>query len=98
LDAVSTANTRLLRTFDPVAVRGLKSSAASDLTIGGAHLAAQALESGLLDECHLFIRPVLIGRGKPALTIGARADLELVDDRQLSDGVVYLRYRIPSAD
>jgi dihydrofolate reductase len=94
LDAVSTAKTRLERYFDPALVRDMKASATSDLIVGGAHLAARAIEAGLVDECHLLIRPVLVGGGKPALSSGTRADLELLDDRRLSKGVVYLRYRI----
>jgi dihydrofolate reductase len=96
LDAVSTAKTRLERTFDPGPVRDMKASAAGDLTVGGAHLAAHALQAGLVDECHLFIHPVLLGGGKPALASDRRADLELLDDRPLGKGVVYLRYRIPA--
>jgi dihydrofolate reductase len=96
LDAVSTAKTRLERNFDAASVRDMKASATSDLTVGGAHLAAQALKAGLVDECHLLIRPVLVGGGKPALSTDARADLELLDDRRLSKGVVCLRYRIPT--
>ena len=94
LDAVSTAKTRLEHNFDPASVRDLKASATSDLTVGGAHLAAHALKAGLVEECHLFIRPILVGGGKPALPSDTRADLELLDDRRLSNGVVYLRYRI----
>jgi dihydrofolate reductase len=96
LDAVPTARTRLERTFDAASVRDIKASATSDLTVGGAHLAAHALEAGLVDECDLFIRPVVVGGGKPALPSGTRADLELVDDRRIGDGVVYLRYRMPT--
>ena len=96
LDAVSTAKTRLERNFDPASVRDMKASATGDLTVGGAHLAAHALRAGLVDECHLFIRPVVVGGGKPALPSGTRADLELLDDRRLSNGVVYLRYRVPT--
>ena len=96
LDAVSTAKTRLERNFDPASVRDMKASATSDLTVGGAHLAAHAFKAGLVDECHLFVHPVLVGGGKPALPSGTRADLELLDDRRFSNGVVYLRYRIPS--
>lgn len=94
LDAASTAKTRLERNFDPASVRDMKASATSDLTVGGAHLAAHAFMAGLVDECHLFIRPVLVGGGKPALPSHTRADLELLDDRRLGKGVVYLRYRI----
>jgi dihydrofolate reductase len=96
LDAVSTARTRLEHNFDPASVRDMKASATSDLTVGGALLAAHALKAGLVDECHLFIRPILLGGGKPALPSDTRAELKLLDDRRLSNGVVYLRYRIPT--
>jgi dihydrofolate reductase len=96
LDAVSTARTRLEHSFGPASVRDMKASATSDLTVGGAHLAAHAFKAGLVDECHLLIRPVLVGGGKPALPSDTRSGLELLDDRRLSNGVVYLRYRIPT--
>jgi dihydrofolate reductase len=94
LDAPSTANTRLEREFDPAAVRRLKASATSDLTVGGAHLAGQALTAGLVDEYHLFVRPVLVGGGKQALAASTRTNLVLLEDRRFEDGVMYLRYRI----
>ena len=53
LDAVSSARTRLERTFDPDAVRRLKRAAERDITVGGPGLAAHALADGLVDECHL---------------------------------------------
>jgi dihydrofolate reductase len=62
--------------------------------VGGANLAAQAFDAGLVDECHFFIGPVVIGRGKPALPSGGRVDLELLDQRRFHNGVVYVRYRI----
>ena len=96
LDAVSTAKTRLERTFDPASVRDMKASATSDLAVGGAQLAAHAFKAGLVDECHLFIRPVLVGGGKPALPSGTRANLELLDNRTVGNGVVYLGYGIPT--
>jgi dihydrofolate reductase len=96
VDAVSTAKTRLEHNFDPASVRDMKASATSDLTVGGAHLAAHALKAGLVDECHLFIRPILLGGGKPALPSGTRAELELLENRRVGNGVMYLRYRIPS--
>src|SRR5690242_6818004 len=55
LDAVSTARTRLERSFDPDAVRRMKDAATSDLMIGGPNLAAHAFRARLLDECHLFV-------------------------------------------
>ena len=91
--AVSTAKTRLERHFDPGAVHGLKAAATSDLLVGGPNLAAQALKTGLVDECHLFIWPVVLGGGKPALPTDRRAELELLDEHRFSNGVVHLRYR-----
>ncbi|MGC4803485.1 dihydrofolate reductase family protein [Micromonospora sp. DT233] len=92
LDAVSTAHTRIERHFDPAAVRQLKATADSDLTVGGAHLATQALQAGLVDECHLLVWPRLVGGGKPWLPAGTRADLELLDERRFANGAVHLRY------
>jgi dihydrofolate reductase len=96
LAAVPTARTRLEHRFDPASVRDIKASATRDLTVGGAHLAAQAFKAGLVDECRLWVWPVIIGGGKPALPSGDRADLELLDERRFGNGVVQLRYRIPS--
>jgi dihydrofolate reductase len=94
LEAPSTAKTRLERGFDANSVRNMKAAATSDLTVGGANLAAHAFKAGLVDECRLLIWPVLVGGGKPALPSGTRAELELLDEHRFGNGVVYLRYRI----
>lgn len=94
LPAVSTAETRIERRFDPAAVRELKATAGRDLTVGGANLAAHAFQAGLVDECRLFVFPVLVGGGKPGLPSGMRADLELLDEHRFRNGVVHLRYRL----
>ena len=93
LDEVSTAKSRLERRFDPDSIRVMKAGAVQDLMVGGSNLAAQAFRAGLVDECHLFIYPVLVGRGKPSLPSGLHANLELLDERRFS-GVVYVRYRV----
>jgi dihydrofolate reductase len=94
LDAVPTARTRVERRFDPVAVRALKDTASRDLMVGGANLAAQAFGAQLVDECHLFVGPAIIGGGKPSLPAGLRVDLELLDERRFANGIVYLRHRV----
>jgi len=96
LQAVSTANTRLERRFDPNSVRDTKTSAASDLTVGGSTLAAHAFNAGLVDECQLFIHPVVVGQGKPAFASDVRARLALLEEHSFGNGVVYVRYRIES--
>ena len=94
LQAVSSERTRIERELDASAIRELKERSSSDLSIGGAELAGQAIAAGLVDECHLFLGPILVGGGKPALPDGVRARLELLDERRFGNGVVYLRYRI----
>jgi dihydrofolate reductase len=96
LDRVSTAKSRLERRFDPASIRSLKAAASRDLTIGGPNLAAHAFRAKLVEECHLFICPVVIGRGKPALPSDLRATLALLDERRLDRDVVYLRYALPA--
>lgn len=94
LQGVSTERTTLRRTFDPVAVRDLKASAESDLTIGGSDLAAQAFRAGLVDEVHLFLHPISVGGGKPALPPHVRLALELHHEQRFAGGVVHLRYGV----
>ncbi len=94
LQTVSTAKTRLERRFDADSVRGMKESAVSDVTVGGSILAAQAFNGGLIDECQLFMHPVLIGGGKPAFSGDAPVKLDLLEEHRFVSGVVYLRYRI----
>jgi dihydrofolate reductase len=94
LAAVSTANTRLERNFDPGAVRDLQAGASRDLIVGGPNLAAQALVAGLVDEVALFVWPVVLGGRNPALQIDRRVDLELLDEHRFGSGVVHLRYRV----
>ena len=93
LEAVSTSKTRLERDFDPETVRRLKASAGRDLTVSGPDLATHAFRAGLVDECHLFLAPVVVGGGKRALPEGVRVGLELLDERRLGSETVYLRYR-----
>ena len=96
LETVSSARTRIERDFDPEAVRELKARAGRDITVGGPDLAGQAIKSGLVDECHLFLAPIVVGGGKQFLPRGARLKLELLDERRFGNGVVHLHYRTRS--
>jgi len=93
LQTVSSERTRIEREFDVSAIKRLKESSRSDISIGGANLAGQAIAEGLVDECHIFLGPVLVGGGKRALPAGIRARLNLLDEHRFRNGVVYLRYR-----
>jgi len=94
LSGATTRNTRVVRDFDTESIRRLKQESEHDINIGGAELAGLALEANLLDECQLFVYPVIVGGGKPAFRAGVRRNLELLETRRFDTGVVYVRYRV----
>ena len=94
LSQASSARTKLEREFDPDSVRRLVSSADRDVGIGGAELAARAFEAGLIDECQVFLAPVVVGGGKRSLPEGVFARLELLEQRRFESGFAYLRYEV----
>ncbi len=96
LGEVSSARTRIERSFDPGAVRRMKETAGHDLSVGGPDLAGQAMAAGLIDEVQLFVTPVTVGGGTPALAVRFRSDVELLGVDRFASGVVHLRYRVGS--
>ena len=94
LQTPSSTRTRIEREFEPDAVRQMKRSSTADLAVGGGELAGQAICAGLVDECHLFLCPTVVGGGKRALPDDVRAQLELLDERRFGNGVVHLHYRV----
>ena len=93
LEAPTTERARIERHFDPGAVRALKLSSERDIAIGGPTLAGHAFKAGLIDACHLFIAPTVVGAGLRSFPDEMRLDLELLDERRFDSGMVYLRYR-----
>ena len=98
LQTVSSSRTRIERELDQDAVRRLKQTSGGDIAVGGADLAGQAIGAGLVDECHLFLCPIVLGGGKRALPDNVRAQLELLDQRRFRNGVVHLHYRVGVSD
>jgi dihydrofolate reductase len=94
LASAASARTRIERDFDPEAIRQLKAGAGRDISVGGPHLAAQAIRAGLVDEYHLFVTPVVVGGGTQSLPQNVSLRLELLDERRFGSGVVHLHYRI----
>lgn len=90
----SSAKTRIELEFDPAAVRELIASASSDVGIGGPEIAAEAWRADLVDECQVFLAPVVVGGGKRSLPDGVFARLELLEQRRFESGFVYLRYSV----
>lgn len=95
LAAAAAPKTRIERAFDARAVRDLKAQSPRDLSVAGPNLAAQAIWAGLVDEIHLLVAPYLLGVGKRVLPGGETGigRLELLDERRVGGGWVYLRYR-----
>ena len=94
LESVWTSRTRLERGFDAAAVQRMKDELGHDLSVSGPTLAQHAFRAGLVDEVHLFVFPVVVGGGTPALPRNARFDLELVDERRFANGAVHLHHRV----
>jgi dihydrofolate reductase len=94
LATIATPRTRIERDLNLDAIRQLKQTSRADITIGGAELAGQAIGAGLVEECHLFLTPVMVGGGKPALPENVRTPLELLSVRRFGSGVVHLHYRL----
>ena len=65
-----------------------------DVSIGGAGLAAQAIELGLVDELRMFRYPVVVGGGTPYLPpVTEDIRLDLIETRTFNSRVIYERYR-----
>ena len=93
LETVSTPKTRLEREFEPQAVRDLKAQLPHDSSVAGPNLAAQAIRAGLVDEYELLVIPIMLGGGKRVLPSNVGVKLDLLDERRVGNGWVYLRYR-----
>ena len=65
-----------------------------DVAIGGAGLAAAAVELGLVDELRMFRHPVVVGGGTPFLPpVTEDVRLDLIETRTFGSRVIYERYR-----
>lgn len=94
LAAAPTRKTQIERNFNPEAIRQLKTGVEHNIIIGGPELAAHAFRAGLIDECHLFLTPIIVGGGKPCLPDNVRLELELLEERRFGNGTVYLHYQV----
>lgn len=96
LETVSSTRTRIEHEFDPGAIRRLKETSDSDISVGGAELAGLAMAAGLVDELCLLLGPIIVGGGKRALPDNVKAQLELIEERRFHNGVVSVRYSVRS--
>ena len=93
LNAVE-GNARLAEREPAEEIARLKAQPGRDIGVGGAGLAADLIERGLVDEYRLFVSPVVVGGGTPYFPpLDSPIELELVETRTFASPVVYLRYR-----
>jgi Dihydrofolate reductase len=77
-------------------VEKIKSQSGKDIWLyGGSSLITTFMNLGLVDELRLSVHPVILGEGKPLfVNIKQRLNLNLVDTRRFSSGVVQLIYHL----
>ena len=93
LDSVQ-GNARLAETSLAEEAAAALDATDKDVEIGGAGLAAQAIELGLVDELRMFRYPVVIGGGTPFLPpVTEDVPLDLIETRTFGSRVVFERYR-----
>src|SRR5208283_646324 len=73
------------------AIRKLKAELAGEIDVGGPDLARSLTEAGLIDEYRLYLRPVVLGRGKPFFA-GPRPPVHLVASDLIADDLIRLTY------
>ena len=93
LDSVQ-GNARLAEGSVAEEVAAALAATHKDVSIGGAGLAAAAIELGLVGELRMFRVPVVVGGGTPFLPpVAEVVALDLVETRTFGSGVIYERYR-----
>jgi dihydrofolate reductase len=73
------------------AIRGLKAKLIGEMDVGGPVLARSLTEAGLIDEYRLYLRPVVLGSGRPFFA-GPRPPLHLVGSDLIAEDLIRLRY------
>lgn len=87
-------NSTILACYDPAAIRALKGASEGNIYVSGSGTLVPALLSdGLVDELHLFVFPVALGRGRRLFTEGVRARFMLTETDAYENGVLHLVYR-----
>jgi dihydrofolate reductase len=84
-------NARLVENDIEAAIRELKAQHAGEIEVGGPDLARSLTDLGLIDEYRLYVRPFVLGRGKPFFA-GPRPPLRLVASDLIGEDAVRLTY------
>jgi dihydrofolate reductase len=84
-------NATLLQNPIEATVREIKARLAGEIQLGGPDLARNLADLGLVDEYRLYLRPLVLGGGKPFFA-GSRAPLRLVSSDVIGEDTVRLTY------
>lgn len=96
LSRIDQPGVTLVREDAAAFVKALKRKPGKGICVfGGGVLAQSLLAGGVIDEIGFTMQPVILGRGIPGIPDpGSRVSLRLAECRELSNGCVYLRYRV----
>lgn len=87
------SNTTVLSGDAVEQVRTLKQKLGGDILVyGSASLVHALMPHGLVDAYNMMVYPTVLGRGMRLFPDGVAARLELVENKQLGDGIMLLRY------
>lgn len=84
-------NATLISDDVETAIRKLKAEREGEIEVGGPKLAAGLAKLGLIDEYHVFLHPVVLGRGEPFFA-GATSKLRLAGNERIGEGALKLSY------
>ncbi len=83
------ANATLVNRDIEAFVRNMKEKVDGQISVAGPELAGSLTDRALIDEYHLYYRPLVLGRGKPYFA-GARPPLRVVSTDRVSEDAVRL--------
>ena len=84
-------NATLVENDIEAVIRGLKAQRVGEFDVAGPDLAGSLTNLGLIDEYRLYLRPIVLGRGKPFF-VGPRPPLRLVSSDLVGEGMIRLTY------
>ena len=91
---IDNENVELKHVIDIEDIKKLKSIEKRDIGIGGSTIASQLISENVIDELYQFINPVIIGKGKKWFNTNVKIDLDLLEEKKFSNGIVMVHYEI----
>jgi len=95
LDTFDDETTTLISDANPYLINQIKNQQGNDIIVyGGGSFVSGLIEQGLIDEYHLFMNPVVLGKGRPIFnSMEEQLKLQLIRAKPFACGIVVLAYR-----